>query len=120
MDDTRGHVAPFMLTMARSRPRRDKSAPRPARRDIGLAYTARVLGLGADAPDAYRTGYPGSSDGRLYTAMNSDSLFPMPSTWLAEGHAAADPGVRIWDREPSVVADPLAPSRLIWQRSSGL
>ncbi|WTW99745.1 carboxylesterase family protein [Streptomycetaceae bacterium NBC_01309] len=221
--------APLMLTMARSRPRRDRSAPRPARRDLGLAHTARVLGLDRDAPDAYRTGYPGSSDGQLYTAMYSDSLFRMPSTWLAEAHDAAggraylyefawpspvlggvfgavhtidipavfghasgdmgrflfggktppadymelsarirrawtafaatgdpgdpgdlgdpgnlgdpggpgnsrvagtsadwprfsavDPQVRIWDRESSVVSDPLAPSRRIWQARSGL
>lgn len=83
---------PLMVTMARSRMRRDSSTPkqpRPARRNIELANTARLLGLPATAPGEYRAAHPDASDGGLYTAMYSDSLFRMPSTWLAEAHAAA-------------------------------
>ncbi|MGW0665243.1 carboxylesterase/lipase family protein [Streptodolium elevatio] len=84
--------APMMLAMARSRPRRDRSAPkqpRPVRRSIALDHTARVLGLEATAPAHYRAAHPGATDGELYTAMYSDALFRMPATWLAEAHAAA-------------------------------
>jgi para-nitrobenzyl esterase len=86
---------PMLVAMARSRPRADKSAPKPpraprARRGrVDLARVAEVLGLADTAPADYRAGYPGRSAGELYTAMYSDSLFRMPSTWLAEEHAAA-------------------------------
>lgn len=88
---------PMMVSMARSRPKRDKSVPKPpraGRRDLNLERTARVLGLDPSAVAKYRDGYPGESDGRLYTAMYSDALFRMPCTWLAEAHTEA--GGRAW------------------------
>ncbi|MGW1990920.1 carboxylesterase/lipase family protein [Embleya sp. NPDC001921] len=80
---------PQLLAMARSRPPRDKAAPKPARRSTDPAETARLLGLDADAPAVYRAAMSGRGDGEVYTAMYSDSLFRMPSTWLAQAHAAA-------------------------------
>ncbi|MDI2125684.1 carboxylesterase/lipase family protein [Yinghuangia seranimata] len=165
-------------------------------RSIALEDTARALGLDPSAPAAYRAGYPGESEGALYTAMYSDALFRVPAIWLAEAHTAAggraflyeffwgspalggvfgaahaidiaatfghaegdigqlffeggslpeefvrisgdlrsawtafaahgDPGwprftadeapTRIWDVEPGMAADPIAPSRRIWR-----
>ncbi|MDI2127576.1 carboxylesterase/lipase family protein [Yinghuangia seranimata] len=83
---------PMLLTMARSRSKPDPSVPkqpRPSKRSTRPEDTARVLGLDASAAAAYRAAAPGASDGRIHTDMYSDSLFRMPSTWLAEAHAAA-------------------------------
>lgn len=204
-----GAIKPSLLGMAKSLPmmwsmfrNRDKDAPKPAkspRRILDLDQVATHIGLDASAPARYRNGYPNESEGRLYTAMYSDALFRMPSTWLAEAHAAAggraflyefawpapafggvlgavhtidipaalgntdtdmgkflfggkpppteylrlstqlrtawtsfaehgNPGwpqftpddslTRIWDTEPTIASDPLAPSRRIWQSRS--
>jgi carboxylesterase type B len=64
----------------------------PASVDLGAA--AAILGLLPDAADSYRTAYPGSRNADLFMLMMSDALFRMPSTWVAEAHAAG--GGRTW------------------------
>ncbi|MGW5649470.1 carboxylesterase/lipase family protein [Saccharopolyspora sp. NPDC003752] len=52
------------------------------------AAMAQGLRLAPSVVDEYRAGYPGVDDAELFSVMLSDQLFRMPSTWLAEGHAA--------------------------------
>jgi carboxylesterase type B len=68
--------------------------PEPTGAGIDLATVTEVIGLGAKAASAYRAAWPGSTDDRLFTAMMSDALVRMPSTWTAEAHAWV--GGRTW------------------------
>ncbi|WP_344142451.1 carboxylesterase/lipase family protein [Polymorphospora rubra] len=61
---------------------------------IDLAAAAAALRLPGRAVTDYRTAYPSSTDPELLTVMMSDALFRMPTTWVAEAHAAA--GGRTW------------------------
>ncbi|HCT75730.1 MAG TPA: carboxylesterase [Micromonosporaceae bacterium] len=191
--------AEMLIRRLRDRMKHTESGPagqrrRKARTVPDLQEVARLLGLDASAADEYRAAFPRLTDRDLYTMMFSDSLFRMPSTWLAEAHVAAggraymynftwrspqwkrtlgavhaldvpvtfgngdnafarfmigrsvpddfvrlserlrtswisfaatgDPGwpqftaeepvIQIWDSQPSVAMDPLAPSRRIW------
>ncbi|WP_433326048.1 carboxylesterase/lipase family protein [Spirillospora sp. CA-294931] len=47
-----------------------------------------------DKAAAYRAAHPETSDPELFTMLMSDMLFRMPSTWVAEAHAAS--GGRTW------------------------
>ncbi|GAA3148094.1 carboxylesterase family protein [Planomonospora alba] len=60
----------------------------------GPEAAAAALGLGGQAAAAYRRAHPGASDADLFTAVMSDALVRMPTTWTAEAHAAA--GGRTW------------------------
>ncbi|MDI2130682.1 carboxylesterase/lipase family protein [Yinghuangia seranimata] len=53
------------------------------------AGVAARMGLDAAAVDAYRAANPGLDDRALAVVMRSDQVFRMPSTWVAEAHAAA-------------------------------
>lgn len=68
------------------------SLTRSAPRDLGRF--AKALGLDGAALDAYRAAYPDLDAHGLFTVMSSDNVFRMPSTWVAEAHAAA--GGRAW------------------------
>jgi para-nitrobenzyl esterase len=61
---------------------------------VDLEAVSTSLGLGPDATGAYRSAYPGSTDGDLFIEMMSDALFRMPTTWTAEAHAQT--GGRTW------------------------
>ncbi|MFE5773076.1 carboxylesterase/lipase family protein [Streptomyces sp. NPDC056485] len=91
-------AAPMMLTAAREG-LRDRAAGRPSLpsariRRLDLDAVGEELRLGRGAAADYRAAHPGLTDARLYVEMYSDALFRMPSTWLAEAHAAA--GGRSW------------------------
>ncbi|MFE6838374.1 carboxylesterase/lipase family protein [Streptomyces sp. NPDC057705] len=91
-------AVPMMLAAARAgwreRASRKPAGPSAKIRDLDLGVVAEELGLGRRAASAYRAAHPGLNDPQLYVAMYSDALFRMPSTWLAQAHAAA--GGRAW------------------------
>jgi carboxylesterase type B len=62
--------------------------------EVDLAAVAGTLPIGEGAAAAYRDAYPDATDRQLFLAMMSDAVFRMPSTWVAEAHAAG--GGRTW------------------------
>jgi para-nitrobenzyl esterase len=70
---------------------RGLGAPPPG---VDLAIVAEAVGLEKEAAAAYRRASPDGGDEDLFTAMVSDALIRMPTTWVAEAHVRA--GGRTW------------------------
>lgn len=66
----------------------------PGGSDVPPAGLLAHLGLPPGALAAYRAAEPEATDRELVTAIMSDFLFRMPTTWLARAHARA--GGRTW------------------------
>ncbi|WP_067828480.1 carboxylesterase/lipase family protein [Actinomadura kijaniata] len=61
---------------------------------VDPVQVAAAVGLPAGAVDAYRAALPGADGAALFTAIMSDAVVRMPTTWAAENHARA--GGRTW------------------------
>ncbi|WP_274911541.1 carboxylesterase/lipase family protein [Streptomyces sp. WZ-12] len=66
----------------------------PAPPGVDVAAVAEAFGLDRAAAAAYRRSQPTLDDAELCTVMLSDAVVRMPTTWVAEAHAAA--GGRTW------------------------